>query len=171
MFGGLFVDVWCGCSGCVWYDGDRFGSCFEDGWSGGAFDVMVLVAGWDSGWVDPALRFRGVELEAEFLYVCGNCVQGVFDVGMVCDDVYVIHVGSCGCVGCSAVELFVGFGKRGVEGEGKSSSGKGASHGNPTVCGVSLCVCVVEAAVVGGLGRYPWPEEWFEFWVILLDGL
>ena len=171
MFGGLLVEVWCGCGGRVWYDGDRFCGCFEDGWSSGALDVVVCVTGWNSGWVGPAFRFRGVELEAEFFYMCGDCVKGLLDVGMVRDNVYVIHVGGSGGVGCSVIELLVGFGKCGVEGEGEGCSGKGASHGNSTVCGVGLCVCVVEAAVIGGLGSYPWPEEWFEFWVILLDGL
>ena len=79
------------------------------------------------------------------------------DVGMVCDDVNVVHVGGCGCVGRGAVEPLVGFGKRSVESESESCSGQGASHWDPTVRGVGLCFCVVEAAIISGLGGYPWP--------------
>ena len=75
------MEVWCGCSGCVWRDGDRFGGGFEDDWPGGAFDVVVFVAGWDSGGVDPALCLGGIELAAEVRYVCGNGVESVPDVG------------------------------------------------------------------------------------------
>ena len=82
MFGGLFVEVWRRCCGRVWCAGDRFSGSFEDNWFGGAFDVVVFVAGWDWGGVNPALCFGGVEFEAEFLHICGYGVDGVLDVGV-----------------------------------------------------------------------------------------
>ena len=89
---------------------------------------------------------------------------------MVCDDVDVVHVGSRGGVGRGAVKLLAGLGEGGMESKCEGSSRKGASHGDSSVGGVCLCAVVVKAAVVGGLGGDPWPEEWFVFWVVLLDG-
>lgn len=170
MFGGLFVEVWRRCCGRVWCGGDRFSGGFEDNWSGGAFDVVVFVAGWDCGGVNPALSFGGVEVKAEFLHVCGYGVEGVLDVGVVCDYVNVVHVSSRGCVGCGDVQLFVGLGECGVESECESRGGKGASHGNSAIRGMGLCSCVVKAALVGGLGGDPWSHERFVFGVVSLDG-
>ena len=90
---------------------------------------------------------------------------------MVRDDVDVVHVGSRGGVGRGAVKLLAGLGEGGMESEFESSSRKGASHGDSLVGGVRLCVLAVDAAVVGGLGGDPWPEEWFVFRVVLLDSV
>ena len=82
----------------------------------------------------------------------------VVDVGMVCDYVKFVHARGRGRVGCGVVKLFVGLCECGVESECESCGCKRASHGDSAVRCVGLCVCVVEAAVVGGLGGDPWSQ-------------
>ena len=89
----------------------------------------------------------------------------------MCDDVDVVHVGCGCCLGDGTVELFVGFGEGGVEGEREGGGRERAAHGHSAIGGVCLCVGVVDAALVCGLGKDPGPKERLELRVVLLDGL
>ena len=77
VFRGVFMEVWRGCSGCVWNGGDRRGGGFEDDGSGGAFDAVVGAAGWDSGGVDPTFGSGGVELLTEWCDVFDGGAKGL----------------------------------------------------------------------------------------------
>ena len=101
MFWRLFMGIWCWCVWRVWCDWDWVGSGFEDNWPRGAFDVVVLVGGGYSCRVDPAFRLGGVELESKLVDVCSDYGKSVVDVGVVRDDVDVVHVGGNGRVGSS----------------------------------------------------------------------
>ena len=62
VFGGLVVDVRGGCGGGVGCDWNGVSGVFEDGWTVGAFNVVVFLGGWNCVWVDPAFGFVGVQL-------------------------------------------------------------------------------------------------------------
>ena len=76
-----------------------------------------------------------------------------FYVGVVSEEVYVVHVSGCGSFDgvVVVVKLFVGFGKCGVECERKSCGGHGTSHGDSPVGSVGF----VSPCCLGGSGTLP----------------
>ena len=152
---------------------DRHGSggSFEDYGSLGAPDVVVVAVVRCAVWVDPALGFGVVELQAEGLQVV---FEGVCCVGQVVgfgEYVDVVHVGSYGRGGFGWGEVVVGFGEGGVEGEGEGGCGQRASHGYSACRGEGESFLVGEVAVVLCLGCDPGADQGLEVGVVCLYGV